>query len=502
MSTRSRSARNEILAGLAFIGPNLVGVLVFVIFPVAFSLAMAFSDWDLKLHNRFSETSPRFVGLENFVDLFTEGRFLRYLGNTLFFMIGIPVSIAGSLVVAIMLNREPAGLTGRRRIILLAGAGLVLGSVLLVIGGLQGTAMTILMVGIAGGVMLAGMAGGTTVYRTLFYTPHFVAGVATFILWKKLYDPQVGPINAGLRPVLDLITQWVNALPAQVFSALGGIGLVGAVAVAGWLWSKLRRDFLDGEIGAVSAVAAALLPVIPLASMLVYGDWGAWFWVVAGAVILVVWREWVRFRNAPSRFEAKPAEGFGGAFLIAAAMATGMFILFGLSGVVSALPGWVAGLEAGDRVGLEAPNWLTQYAWAKPALMIMGFWAAIGSNNMLLYLAALSGVPPQLYEAASIDGAGRLATFWNVTWPQLAPTTFFIVVMATIYGLQGGFEMARTMTSGGPAGATTTLSYFIYTEGFETGRLGFASAVAWALFVLVFGITLFNWTFGNRYVND
>jgi len=89
-----------------------------------------------------------------------------------------------------------------------------------------------------------------------------------------------------------------------------------------------------------------------------------------------------------------------------------------------------------------------------------------------------------------------------VTWPQLAPTTFFIVVMATIYGLQGGFEMARTMTEGGPAGATTTLSYFIYTEGFETGRLGFASAVAWALFVLVFAITLFNWTFGNRYTND
>ncbi len=89
-----------------------------------------------------------------------------------------------------------------------------------------------------------------------------------------------------------------------------------------------------------------------------------------------------------------------------------------------------------------------------------------------------------------------------MTWPQLAPTSFFILVMSVIGGLQGGFEMAKVMTGGGPAGATTTLSYFIYIEGFETGRLGFASAVAWALFALILGITAINWRFGNRRVND
>ena len=98
-----------------------------------------------------------------------------------------------------------------------------------------------------------------------------------------------------------------------------------------------------------------------------------------------------------------------------------------------------------------------------------------------------------------IDGAKGFTRFWNVTWPQLAPVTFFIFVMAMIGGLQGGFEMAKTMTEGGPAGATTTLAYFIFSEGFETGRLGFASAVAWAMFALVFAITLFNWKFGGRY---
>ena len=78
-----------------------------------------------------------------------------------------------------------------------------------------------------------------------------------------------------------------------------------------------------------------------------------------------------------------------------------------------------------------------------------------------------------------MDGASSLQRFWHITWPQLAPVTFFIGVMGIIYGLQGGFEMARVMTMGGPAGSTTTLSYFIYLEGFETGRLGYASAAAW-----------------------
>lgn len=194
-------------------------------------------------------------------------------------------------------------------------------------------------------------------------------------------------------------------------------------------------------------------------------------------------------------------EGFGSTVLFAAASLAGQFVLLGLSVVVHHLPAWVSGSAPTDAPGLAPPIWLTSYNWAKPALMIMAFWAALGSNNMLLYLAALTNVPGELYEAADIDGAGRWGKFWNVVWPQLAPTTFFIVVMATIYGLQGGFEMARVMTRGGPAGATTTLSYYIYIQGFQTGRLGFASAIAWALFVLILFVTVFNWTFGNRYVN-
>ena len=159
-------------------------------------------------------------------------------------------------------------------------------------------------------------------------------------------------------------------------------------------------------------------------------------------------------------------------------------------------------LPALAATGLEPPNWLGDYAWAKPALMLMALWAAIGSNSMILYLAGLSNIPPELYEAADMDGASAMQRFWHITWPQLAPITFFIAVMGVINGLQGGFEMARTMTQGGPAGSTTTLSYFIFTQGFETGRLGYASAIAWVLFGLVLVFSLLNFRFGNRDVND
>ncbi|HEX72549.1 MAG TPA: sugar ABC transporter permease, partial [Candidatus Hydrogenedentes bacterium] len=138
---------------------------------------------------------------------------------------------------------------------------------------------------------------------------------------------------------------------------------------------------------------------------------------------------------------------------------------------------------------------------ARDAIIIMGIWTTIGGANMLLYLAGISNIPQELYEAAAMDGAGKWAQFRHVTWPQLAPTTFFIVIMSFIGGLQGGFEQARVMTLGGPARTTTTLSYYIYIKAFEEFQMGYASAVAWVLFAIVFAITLVNWRFGSRYVS-
>ncbi len=143
--------------------------------------------------------------------------------------------------------------------------------------------------------------------------------------------------------------------------------------------------------------------------------------------------------------------------------------------------------------GVQGPTWLTSVAWAKPALMLMGFWTAVGGFNMMLYLAALQNVPKELYEAAEIDGAGRWSVLWHITWPMVTPTTFFILTMSIIGGFQSGFDAAYVMTGGGPARSTTTISYFIYNHAYELLNMGYAAAAAWVLFAVVFVFTLLNW---------
>lgn len=146
----------------------------------------------------------------------------------------------------------------------------------------------------------------------------------------------------------------------------------------------------------------------------------------------------------------------------------------------------------------DGPNWLMNPYLAKPAIMFMNVWISAGGTTMILYLAGLQGIPPELYEAAEIDGAGAWGKFWNVTVPGLKPTTFFIFTTALIGGFQGEFDSAYVLTQGGPNGATTTISYYIYQHGFEWFNMGYASAVSMLLFVLIFIVTLINWRIGGR----
>lgn len=482
--------------GLAFLSPNIAGVLLFVVFPVVASIAMAFTNWDLKQHNMWKDASPKFVGLDNFVRLFQEPEFLRFFGNTLFLMMGIPLGIGAALISALLLNQDTRG-NGPVRKGLIVTVAVIVSAVLLCSVSMGATGMTLLVVTLVCGVLAGGLFGGLTFYRTLFYIPSFTAGVATFILWRKLFNPHSGPINATLQPLLDKLTVLVNALPPSAVRAGLWVCFALMVLLLAWGSGKLRRQWSDGDLGTTSALVAAAFLGLPFVI--------AWCWsytlepsrllVIAAALVLGRQIATAIFRGR--EFGSTLMNGFGGGLMLSLALMVALFILLGLGAVFHNLPAM-----ASSEGGLGAPQWIYDYNWAKPSMMAIGFWAAIGSNTMLLYLAALTNVPPDLYEAADIDGAQRFARFWNITWPQLAPTTFFITVMAMIGGLQGGFEMARTMTNGGPAGATTTLSYFVYLEGFETGRLGYACAVAWALFILVFVVTCFNWTFGNRYVND
>lgn len=147
----------------------------------------------------------------------------------------------------------------------------------------------------------------------------------------------------------------------------------------------------------------------------------------------------------------------------------------------------------------QPPLWLSDPRWAMPALIIMSVWRQAG-YNMVLFLAGLQGIPQHLYEAAQIDGATRWSRFWSITLPLLSPTTFFVLVISIIGSFQV-FDQALILTNGGPANATNTVVMYIYQQGFQFFRMGYASAIAWILFIIIFGATLLQWYYQRRWVH-
>lgn len=350
------SKRREALVACGFLAPNLIGFLLFTSLPVVISLVMSFTHWNIF-------RPPTWVGLQNYGALLCFHReharlvpndplFWQYVGNTLFLMMGIPVGMAGSLITALMMNRKVADIRPLATALLILG---LLGD--LVWNGLSYRLITCGLIicavyWLALRVHFISKQTGMVALRTLYFLPTVCSGVAMLILWKYLYNSDIGLINETLR----------------------GIGVS------------------------------------------------------------------------------------------------------------------------------NPPDWLGTVAWAKPALMIMGFWGALGGVNSILYLAALQGVPSSYYEAADIDGAGPWAKFWSVTWPMISPTTFFILIMSIIGGFQSGFMVANIMTGGGPAGSTKTVEYCLYQTAFEKFNMGYASAIAWFLFAVILVITLCTWRVGGRVV--
>lgn len=298
-----KNSTKETLAAYLFLSPNLLGFLCFTSIPVFASLILAFYDW----HILDPWSAAKFVGFDNFIHLFKDAFFWKYCWNTVFLMVGIPLGILGSLLLAIVMNQKLKGIV---------------------------------------------------FFRTSYFLPTISAGVAVYVLWMHIYNPDHGYFNVFIRQIGDVL-----------------------------------------------------------------------------------------------------------------------------------------------HIPLDGPHWLTDERWAKPALVIMGLWQTIGGPNMILYLAALQGIPKELYEASSIDGASGWDKFWAITWPMISPTTFFIVVMGIIGGFQSGFDAAYVMTGGGPNGATTTIMFYIYNNAFVWFHMGYAAAISWFLFVVILVLTIFNWRIGGKLVH-
>lgn len=169
-----------------------------------------------------------------------------------------------------------------------------------------------------------------------------------------------------------------------------------------------------------------------------------------------------------------------------------------VSGVAVALVGaWIFNDSYGvinnalTAVGLDPVPWLTSQAWAMLSLIVITLWIRVGFN-MVVYLAALQSIPPDLYEAAQMDGASGWAQFRNITWPLLSPTTFLLVILNVIYSLHV-FDLIFVMTGGGPGFSTTVLVMYLYQAAFQNLQMGYASAMGVVLFVLLLSFTAFQW---------
>lgn len=142
------------------------------------------------------------------------------------------------------------------------------------------------------------------------------------------------------------------------------------------------------------------------------------------------------------------------------------------------------------------PGWTSSSDWALFAVVIVSVWRGMG-YYMILYLAGLQGIPRELYEAASMDGANKWNQFMNVTLPSLRSTTFFVSVMLIINSFKV-FDLIQVMTDGGPGRSTNVLVYQIYNEAFVKFNFGYASAIAFVLFVIVLSITVFQFKWNQR----
>lgn len=161
--------------------------------------------------------------------------------------------------------------------------------------------------------------------------------------------------------------------------------------------------------------------------------------------------------------------------------------------VSSVLFGWLFNPEFGlinlalSLIGIKGPLWLASTIWALPTLMILNLWTIGGP--MLIYLAGFQGIPTDLYEAASIDGAGVLSRFRHVTIPMMTPVIFFNLIMGIIGSFQS-FTSSYVLTAGGPANATLFYLLYLYQNAFQSFRMGYASALAWILFIIVLLLSL------------
>ena len=296
---KSGSARwKEDLAGYLFVGPMLLGTLIFTVLPVVASLLLSFTEWNFLAG--FSRDALTFVGWKNYRLLFQDPIFTKSLMNNFLFILQVPIGMAVSLLIALILNKQ---------------------------------------------------VYFKDFFKIVYFLPFISSVVAVSVVWMVMFQPSFGPINQFLQSI-------------------------------------------------------------------------------------------------------------------------------GIS---------------------HPPRWLGDTTTALPSIMMIVIWSGIGFN-LIIYLAGIKNIPKELYEAASIDGAGAFMQFRKITLPLITPTTFFLLITGLISSFKV-FDIINVVTQGGPANSTTVMVYYLYQSAFVNLKMGYASTIAWILFVIIFVITFIQWRLQNKWVH-
>lgn len=149
-------------------------------------------------------------------------------------------------------------------------------------------------------------------------------------------------------------------------------------------------------------------------------------------------------------------------------------------------------------IGIQGPSWLQDEKWALTAMIIMTLWGA--GSGMIIFLAGLQGVPRLMYEAGQIDGVSRWQSLWNITIPIISPVILFQLILGVIQSFQV-FTQAFVMTQGGPHYATQFYVFYLWQTGFEFYKMGYASAMAWILLIVVMILTYIIMKVSKKYVH-
>ena len=368
------------LTGYAFIAPWLVALAVFIAYPFLAGFAFSFCDYP-------PMKEPLYIGLENYRELAADTEFHRSLGVTLVFAaVAIPLAVVAAVTLAMMLNAR---------------------------------------------------VRGQSIYRVVFYLPHLVPTVVVAILWKWIFNPEVGLFNIMLRWVLHPLNSWTG------------------------IWFDLKAAVESANF--VRPQAAALVAVI-----------------VATIVL------WSRMNRGP-----KTIAGVLAAICAVTILYATLFWLMPADMQKLQEPGWLSDAAPLPRAVPFAPS------WALWALVILSMWGV--GQMAIITLAKLQDVPVELYEAADVDGADWWQKTWHITLPILSPVILFNVVMAIIGTFQI-FTEPYIMTQGGPEGKTRFVAMFVYENAFQYQRLGYASAVAWVLFIVIVVLTVLAFQFFRKRV--